>query len=419
VINPHLKGSMSAMVFGLSLVQAGQAVNPQAPRSSAVSPAAPDSWTCPMHPDVLETHDGSCPICKMNLTRVRLDTIWTCPVHRIVADPNGGACPICGRALVQVIVAVSWTCTDRQDIEKLDRGTCPDGSPMIVKYAARPHGNHNPQHGGQFFMAADNWHHLEGAYPRAGVFRLYLYDDYSKPLPAQQLKTVTGRVVTHESFDSATRTTREIAAFPLVVAGGGAYLEARIGRSAFPSQVTVKVSFKQQTPEYRFDFTFSALSKDPERPALVRSAPKAPARARRADAAPRQAPDADVTTMPATEAADGAQASLPIPETVEGMLADLRVQNGQIRARIDDGQFGDIYVPAFQAKDLALALDAHIGQLMPDARSAAAAALATLVRTTWVLDAMGDLGDKARIASAQALFSSALAEVEAAFQTKP
>ena len=69
---------------------------------------------------------------------------------------------------------------------------CPDGTPMIAKRTLRPHGNHNPQHGGQFFMAPDNFHHLEGAYPRAGVFRLYLYDDYARPLPPDAGQTRQG-----------------------------------------------------------------------------------------------------------------------------------------------------------------------------------------------------------------------------------
>ena len=53
------------------------------------------------------------------------------------------------------------------------------------KYAARAHGNHNPQHGGQFFMAPDSWHHIEGTYLPSGVFRMHLYDDYTKPLTAE------------------------------------------------------------------------------------------------------------------------------------------------------------------------------------------------------------------------------------------
>jgi hypothetical protein len=404
--------------LGLGFFQAGQTVVAQAARPGTSIAPLPDSWTCPMHPDILEARVGACPICKMNLTPIRLDTIWTCPVHRIVAEPTAGTCPICRRDLVRNTVAVSWTCADQPDIDKLDRGVCPDGAPMIVKYVARPHGNHNPQHGGQFFMAADTWHHLEGAYPRAGVFRLYVYDDYSKPLRGEQLRAVKGRVVTDERFDAATRTTREIAAFPLVVAGNGTYLEARIKPTALPLRVTAKVSFKPQAPEYRFDFAFSALSRDPEPSVAARAARNAPPR-RRATGAPGKTAEPDVPATPPAKIPEEAPTSPPIPEDVDGMLAGLRARDAQLRARIEEGQFNDIYVSAFEAKDLALALDAHLGQLMPARRNQAAAAVAALVRATWILDAMGDLGDKERIESAHALFSLALAEVEAAFQGRP
>src|SRR6185369_4835110 len=123
---------------------------------------------------------------------------------------------------------LTWTYPDQPTIDHLDRGSgsCPDGTQMIAKRTLRPHGNHNPQHGGQFFMAPDNFHHLEGAYPRAGVFRLYLYDDYARPLPAAQTRKVKARAVTNETRDPATQVTKELGVSPLSVRGP--YLEGRI-----------------------------------------------------------------------------------------------------------------------------------------------------------------------------------------------
>src|SRR5271165_5179838 len=52
----------------------------------------------------------------------------------------------------------------------------------------KPHSNHNPQHGGVFFMALDNQHHLEGVLLEAGIFKVYLYDAFTKPLSAAEVQ---------------------------------------------------------------------------------------------------------------------------------------------------------------------------------------------------------------------------------------
>src|SRR5437660_4903882 len=219
----------------------------------AAAQLPPISWTCPMHPEILEDAAGECPICKMPLEAVRLETVFSCPIHSVVAQQHPGRCPICRRELVQATMAVSWRCDGKVTLEP---GRCADGSAAVIKYTPRPHGNHNPQHGGQFFMAPDNWHHLEGAYPGAGVFRLYLYDDYSRPLPVRDLRRVSARVVTDTSLR-------------LAPAKDGSCLEGTIARVDLPARMSARVRFKPDETEYQFDFAFTAYSTDLRAPGLT------------------------------------------------------------------------------------------------------------------------------------------------------
>jgi hypothetical protein len=399
-----LRGATGLLVVLLAGATAAQ--------QRAAAPARPLpalSMTCPMHPDIVESRAGSCPLCKMTLVPVRLSSAWMCPLHSAVMRDEAGSCPLCRRQLVLVSVALTWTCQGQPGIDRMEPGACPDGTPMVRRRTLRPHGNHNPQHGGQFFMAPDNWHHIEGTYPRDRVFRLYLYDDYARPLSAVDLRRVQARVVTRETFDPATRKTTEISAFAMRPSRDGAYLEARVDRAPMPAEMTAKVRLKPGAPEYRFDFTFHATTKEPPVPTAARAAP--PPRRPPATSTPAPAP-------PRVEAADVAEAAftpVPIPDTMTGIVEQLKIRDGQIRDLIRQGNFAAIWVPAFHAKDLAVALEPHVGHLSPRARDSAGPAIQRLVRYGWLLDAFGDVGNRQQVEAAYTAFSSAVIEVVTAF----
>jgi hypothetical protein len=401
------------VLAGASLLAAQQKAPPALP---------PLSMTCPMHPDVVESKAGSCPLCKMNLVPVRLDASWMCPVHAVVTEPQAGSCRLCGRALVPVVVSLTWTCRGEVNAEFLEPGVCRDGSPRLGKRTLRPHGNHNPQHGGQFFMAPDTWHHLEGTLPRDRLFRLHVYDDYARTLPAAALAAMNGRVVTKQRFDAATRTTIEEQAFPLKPSRDGKSLEAAISRAALPAAMSVKVRFKPDAPEYRFDFTFRELTREPAGPktaVAVRPPTPAPATPVRDTQAPATAAPAPVPAIAPAAAADTEALSTPPPGTMGEMLAELRKRRTEIDALIAKGDFGAVWVPAFQAKDLAVALEPHVGHLEARERVHAEPALADVVRTAWLLDQVGDTGNADEVGRAFTAFDAAVSRLLAAFEPVP
>jgi hypothetical protein len=281
---------------------------------------------------------------------------------------------------------------------------------MTKKFTARPHGNHNPQHGGAFFMAPDNWHHLEGSYFAPGTFRLYLYDDFTRPLAVAQVRATQARVIL----------TKDGKEFPLV--RNGRFLEARVGKLPFPAVMQAKVRFKPEEPEHLFDFTFEQFSKDLPAPVTTLTAARSPSPAgAAAGAAARPAPAAASapTVETAPTAVDSALVPLPIPETVPEMLAQLRTRDEQIRMFIDRGAFASVYVPAFQAKDVALALEQKKIDLPPDRQRVVGPAVTEVIKSAYLLDAFGDLGNKQQIVDAYSRFTAAVKQLEGAFPHQP
>lgn len=387
--------------------------------TSEEGPLALLSYVCPMpaDADVIEDKPGTCPKCGMRLRPVRLETTWTCPIHGAIHQDKAGTCPIDRRELIQVTMSVSWACKGEES-ESLAAGRCPDGSAMVKRYSPRPHGNHNPQHGGQFFMAPDNWHHLEGAHPAAGRFRLYFYDDYTKPLSRDRMRGLSAKLIVGGR------------AYSLALPARGNWLDATIPNAPLPATMQAKVRFDSGVPETVFDFTFADFSKDPVSvaPTVTRTAAPvppmitAPVRPT-VGASTMSAPAAAATPPAAASGTPGVEAltlSQTIPQTVPEILATLRTRTDQIRNLIDKGLFGEVYVPAFQAKDLAVALETREVLLPEDRRQKSEAALATIVRDAYLLDAFGDLGNKQQISDAYADFAAAAKDIQSSLsETRP
>lgn len=337
-------------------------------------------YVCPMHSDQVAHEDGECPICKMGLEPMRLDNVHTCPVHSVVAEKKPGKCPICGRTLGEITVSVAWRCGG-VDKDLMEPQRCSDGTQAIRINKAAAHGNHNPQHGGQFFMAQDYWHHVEGVYPSPGVFRLYLYDDYTKPLAAAKVKAVKARLVTKEETDPKTFVTKEVASVPLTVAADGAYLEAAIDPLTLPANLTMQAVFEPNGKEQRFDFAFAGFSADSMPPAM------------------------DVAT----------RLMMDIPDNPRDLVKMLVERRDELTAVVGRGGLSEVWVPALQGKELALALELHAREFPDAKRAVVEGASRTIVLAAFRLDSAGDRGERDVVERAAADFANAVKTMEATF----
>ena len=105
-------------------------------------------------------------------------------------------------------------------------------------------------------MSADNSHHLEGVLLPPGTFRVYLYDDHTKPLKAEQVKQASGTIQIGDS---------ENAPKILLVPGKPKEaLEAALGAEVkFPVAITLLLHLPGMAPDAKpelFSFTFDKFT---------------------------------------------------------------------------------------------------------------------------------------------------------------
>jgi hypothetical protein len=112
--------------------------------------------------------------------------------------------------------------------------------------------DHKSKHGGTFFMALDNKHHLEGILVPPGTFRVYLYDDHTKPLKVEETRQASGTVQIGESDDAPK--------IDLTPGKKKETLEASLGNGVkFPVTLTLLLHLPGMDPDAKpelFNFTF-------------------------------------------------------------------------------------------------------------------------------------------------------------------
>lgn len=404
----------------------------------------PLSYVCVMAGDeaVLEDKPGKCPNpkCGMDLVPVRLDSKWWCPTHQtVVVRDAPGTCPLDRKDLVQVTLSEFWTCTDKPTDRLLEPGNCAGGQPRKIGYELRAHGDHNPRHDGQFFMAEDQWHHVEGTLPAAGLFRMFFYDNFTKPLAPKEFSGRLARDINGKAES-----------IPLTLSPDGKTLQARLTPASTPAKgqpVTLKawVKFKKETKENLFDFGFDHLSVEPKAaPAAPAPAPPrttsntpaapapTPAAAAARPAAPQQPPatpapapapanpeplilDSPTQIPPAlAEALDESK----LPTNTPDLLAELTNRAKEVESLVNEGNLSQVWLPATGTKTVALVLDARSTSLPERQRVAVSAAVKRVVTAAWELDAYGDLGNRGKILDAYQRLASAVTDLKAAYGSR-
>jgi len=118
------------------------------------------------------------------------------------------------------------------------------------------HEDHDPKHGGIFFMALDEVHHLEGTLSAPRMFRVYLYDTMTMPLDSEKMAQASGTLHWGEFPDPP--------AIPLKAGNEEGMLMAELDREIeFPLTLTLLLNFPGASDgeSELFNFMFDGYSK--------------------------------------------------------------------------------------------------------------------------------------------------------------
>jgi Cu/Ag efflux protein CusF len=377
------------------------------PKKQTAYAPPPLSYVCPSpgEESFIDDKLGTCPKSGAELQAVRLDIAYKCLKTSYIRE-KPGTCPMDHTDLVPVTASMFWVCKNDPEREKrdLEPGTCRDGSPREKAFEVRPHGDHNPRHGGpSVFMSEDLYHHVEATLvaptkTQPAIFRVYFYDEYTRPIKA------TGMSAKVAPTDRNGKDAGSPIPLVLTHVKDGNAMEVRLPNAPVPSEsapafFAVRVKLKPTDKDWVTDHTFPSYSKEP---APVRSAVAAPARAASAPASATNTP-----------AGLGPQVLVePLPGTKQDLLAELQKNMDSVTQQWQEGSLGGLWYPALRAKDVVLKLQQdHSTDISDDKRPQLTSAVQQVMQSAWQIDAAGDLGNKEKIALLYDVFHTAVGEI--------
>jgi len=121
----------------------------------------------------------------------------------------------------------------------------------------KSHTDHEAKHGGAFFMTPDQKHHLEGTLSSTNEFRIYFYDEYTKPIPADKF-TAEAKSWNKGASESDRKPLK------LAPAPDKLFLTGKVDATVkLPLSIKAFVDFKDGQKPQVFDFDFTEPSKEP------------------------------------------------------------------------------------------------------------------------------------------------------------
>ncbi len=414
----------------------------------------PISYVCPSpgEESFIDDRPGICPKSGAELNAVRLDIAYKCLRTSYIGE-KPGTCPMDHTDLVPVTASIFWLCKDDPNPGKryLEPGVCRAGAPREKAFEVRPHGDHNPRHGGpSVFMSEDLYHHVEAtlvAPTKRGpaVFRVYFYDEYTRPIRATG---VSAHVALTDSSGTAIGTP-----IPLVQSSirDGNAMEVRMPDVPAPSQrapafFALHVKLKPTDRDWVTNHTFTSYSQEPapvrSGPATLRadrSAPPSPSTASvqnpasisaAAQAAPASADAVANGRAPADPGVGGPSTTgvsggvnpggsgpsgmvvAPLPETTQGLVAELQKNMDSVTREWQAGHLNAVWYPALRAKDVALKLqEDHDSDVTALKQPELTSAVKQVTLSAWQIDSAGDLGNKEKMAVLYDVFHAAAEEI--------